>query len=53
MDRKRLMGITGRMLLADGQEEVLVVGDEMWEEWTGQIVEGTDWRKGAKDEWAA
>ena len=31
---------------------VLVVGDEVWEEWTGQTVEGTDWRKGAKDEWA-
>ena len=23
------------------------------EEWTGSAVEGTDWRKGAKDEWAA
>ena len=52
-DRKRLAGITDRLLHADGQEEVLVVGDEVWEEWTGQTVEGTYWRKGAKDEWAA
>ena len=28
-------------------------GREIWEKWTGQAVEGTDWRKGAKDEWAA
>ena len=53
MNRKVLVGITGRLVHADGQEEVLVVGDEVWEEWTGQTVEGTDWRKGAKDEWAA
>ena len=30
-----------------------MVGDEVWGEWTGQVVEGTDWRKGAKDEWEA
>ena len=53
MNRKVLVGITGRLLHADGQEEVPVVGDEVWEEWTGQKVEGTDWRKGAKDERAA
>ena len=55
MNRKVLVGITGRLIQchADGQEEVLVLGGEMWEEWTGQAVEGTDWRKGAKDEWAA
>jgi hypothetical protein len=53
MSRKMLVGTTGRLLHADGQEEVLVVGDEVWEEWTGSTVEGTDWRKGAKDEWAA
>ena len=52
-NRKVLVGITGRLVHADGQEEVLVVGDEMWEEWTGQTVEGTDLWKGAKDEWAA
>ena len=53
MNRKVLVGITGRLIHADGQEEVLVVGDEVWEEWIGQTVEGTDWRKGAKDEWEA
>jgi hypothetical protein len=53
MNRKVLVGITGRLVHADGQEEVLVMGGEVWEEWTGQTVEGTDWRKGAKDEWAA
>ena len=53
MNRKALVGITGKLVHADGQEEVLVVGDEVWEEWTGQTVEGTDWRKGAKDKWAA
>ena len=53
MDRKVLVGTTGRLQHADGQEEVLVVGDEVWEEWTGSTVEDTDWRKGAKGEWAA
>jgi hypothetical protein len=53
MDRKRLVGITGSLSHADGQEEVLVVGDEVWEEWTGSAVEDTDWRKGGKNEWAA
>ena len=53
MGRKVLVGITGRLVHADGQEEVLVLGGEVWEEWTGQAVEDTGWRKGAKDEWAA
>ena len=53
ISRKELVGITGRLVHADGQVEVLVLGGEVWEEWTGQAVEGTDWRKGAKDEWAA
>ena len=53
ISRKELVGITGRLAHADEQEEVLVVGDEVWEEWTGQVVEGIDWRKGAKDEWEA
>ena len=44
------MGITGRLVHADGQEKVLVVGEEVGDEWTGQEVEGTNWRKGAKDE---
>ena len=52
MGRKRLVGIIGSLSHADGQEEVLVVGVEMWEEWSGSAVEGTDWWKEAKDEWA-
>ena len=53
ISRKGLVGVTGRLVHEDEQEEVLVVGEEVWEEWTGQEVEGTDWRKGAKDEWEA
>ena len=30
-----------------------MVGQEVWKEWTGQEVEGTEWKKGAKDEWEA
>ena len=33
--------------------EMIGMGEEVWEERTGQAVERTDWRKGAKDEWAA
>ena len=51
ISRKKLVEITGRLVHVDGQEEVLVVVNEVWwEEWTGQVVEGTNWRKGAKDE---
>ena len=32
------MGITGRLVHADGQEEVPVMGGEVWEEWTGQTM---------------
>ena len=56
ISRKELVGITGRLTharYADEQEEVLVVGEEVWEEWTRQEVEGTEWKKGAKDEWEA
>ena len=53
ISRKDLVETTGRLAHADGQEEVLVVGEEVWKEWTGQEVEGTEWRKGAKDEWEA
>ena len=48
MDRKRLVGITGSLSHADGQEEVQVVGDEVWEEWTGSAVEDIDWRRGRR-----
>ena len=32
---------------------MLVEGQEVWEEWTGQPVDDTDWRRGAKDTWEA
>ena len=34
---------------------MLVEGQEVWEEWTGQTIEGTDleWRKEVKGEWRA
>ena len=51
--RQQLVGITGRLAEADGKEEVLVEGQEVWEEWTGQPVDDTDWRRGAKDTWEA
>ena len=53
ISRKELVGITGRLTHVDEQEEVLVIDEEVWEEWTGQEVEGTEWKKGAKDEWEA
>ena len=31
----------------------MVLGEEVWQESIGQAVEGTDWRKGVKDKWAA
>ena len=44
MGREVLVWITaaGKLVHADGQEEVLVLGEEVWEEWNGQAVEGTD-----------
>ena len=45
MSRKQLVGITGQRVQADGGREVLVEGQEVWEEWTGQTVEDTEWRK--------
>ena len=38
---------------ADGEVEGLVEGQEVWEELMGQSVEGTDWRRRAKEEWRA
>ena len=38
MGRRQLVQITGGLADADGQEEVLVVGQEVWDEWTGQPV---------------
>ena len=28
-------------------------GQEVWEEWTGQTVEDTEWRKEVKGQWRA
>ena len=51
MSRKQLVGITGQNVQADGGREVMVVGQEVWEEWTGRTVEETAWRKQAKRQW--
>ena len=47
------MDITGQMVQADGGREVMVVGQEAWEEyqWTGQTIEETEWRKEVKRQW--
>jgi hypothetical protein len=36
MSREQLVGITGQRVQADGGREILVEGQEVWEEWTGQ-----------------
>ena len=51
MSRGQLVGITGQSVQADGGKEVLVVEQELWEEWTGQPVEETEWRKKVKRQW--
>ena len=53
MSRKQLAGITGQRVQADGGSEVLVEGQEVWEEWTGQTLENTEWRKEVKGQWRA
>ena len=53
MSRSQLVDITGRMIQVDGGSELLVEGQEVWEEWTGQTVEDTRWRKEAKGQWRA
>ena len=35
MSREQLVGISGLRVQADGGREVLVEGQEVWEEWTG------------------
>ena len=51
MSRKQLVGITRQNVQAHGGREVMVVGQEVWEEWTGRTVEETAWRKQAKRQW--
>ena len=53
MSRKRRVGITGQRIQAYGGKEVLVEGHEIWEEWTGQTMEDTEWRKEVKEQWRA
>ena len=53
MSRERLVGITGQRVQADGDKEVLVEGNEVWEEWTGQAVDDAEWRRQAKGQWRA
>ena len=56
MSREQLVGITGQRVHADGGREILVEGQEdwqVWEEWTGQGVEDTEWRKKIKGQWRA
>jgi hypothetical protein len=48
MSRKQLVRVTGQRVQTDGDKEVLVEGNEVWEEWTGQTVEDTEWRRQAK-----
>ena len=48
MSRKQLVGITGQRVQADGGSEVLVEGQEVWEDWMGQTVENKGWRGEAK-----
>ena len=47
------MGISGQRVQADGGKEVLVEGQGVWEEWTGQAVEDTEWRGEVKGQWRA
>jgi hypothetical protein len=51
MSRGQLVGITGQSVQADGGREVLVVGQELSEEWTEHTVEETEWRRKAKRQW--
>ena len=53
MNREQLVGITGQRVQAGGGSEVLVEGQEVWEEWAGQTVEDTEWRRKAKGQWRA
>ena len=48
MSREQLVGTTGQRVQADGDKEVLMEGQEIWEEWTGQAVVDTEWRKVVK-----
>ena len=53
MSREQLVGITGQRLPTDGGREMLMEGQEVWEEWTGQAMEDTEWRRKIKGQWRA
>ena len=53
MNRRQLVGTTGQRVHADGGKEILVEGQEVWEEWTGQAVVDTAWRRKIKGQWRA
>ena len=55
MSRKQLVDISGQRVQADGGREVLVEGQEVWEEWMGQTAEDTDRRgkpRGSGGQWS-
>ena len=53
MNRRQLVGTIGQRVQADGGREVPVEGQEVWEEWTGQAVVDTTWRRKIKGQWRA
>ena len=48
-----MVDIAGQRVQADGGSEMLVEGQEEWEEWAEQTVEDTEWRKEVKGQWRA
>ena len=58
MSREGLVRMEGEAVQADGKVEVLVVGQEVWEDWSGgaegeQTSVGTSWWRGGKQAWRA
>ena len=48
-----MVDIAGQRVQADGGSEMLVEGQEVWEEWVEQTVEDTKWRKEVAGQWRA
>ena len=58
MSREELVRIEGRAVQADGKVEVLVIGQEVWEDWSGSAGRentggGTAWWRRGKQDWRA
>ena len=58
MSREELVRIEGRAVQADGKVEVLVIGQEVWEDWSGGAERestggGTAWWRMGKQVWRA